>query len=204
MDQFILNIIPRIIEHGRKLNKIESIVDKVWVKYGEAEYETYRFKRNNQVLVSVGGIVEERSWELLPPNGLYISKNGTGFMLRQAVVFDAILIMQLESKVFRPVLFYDESIIEDGNVYGYLMSIEENKKPAPPKERNLPEFKIRNFQLAHEILTIKVGYLEPSIIGAEAFINNTKAQNKKYFPINDDIYKWIKVLNGKVVDFQQH
>lgn len=213
MDQYILNLIPRIIQAGKKLNQIEAIVDKVWVKYGEEDYETYRFKRNNLALVSLAGIVEERKWEILPPNGLYINKDGSGIMYRQAVLLNALLIMQIESKKYTPVLFYDEAIIADGNVISYLKAIfsqdeqksntvnNANKAGSIPKTTEI--YRDLMYETVYGSLIINKYLYNPSLIDNDAYLNNIVAPDRKYEIIGHSVYKWIKVKNGKVSDFQQ-
>ena len=206
MDQYILNLLPRIIEAGKKLNQIESIVDKVWVKYGEEDYETYRFRRNNITLVSLAGIVEERKWEILPPNGLYISKDGRGLMYRQAVVFESIILVQLESKKYQPVIFFDEAKIPDGDIVRYLTMLfsKQNISESPSKIYNLDNFVEKTFQTTAGFLVIKQKYYDTTLINSEAYILNMEAPNMKYITVNDNLYKWIKVTNGKVSDFEMH
>lgn len=203
MDQYILNLLPRIIAGGRKLNQIEALVDKVWVKYGEEDFETYRYRRNNIVLVSLAGIVEERKWEILPPNGLYISKEGRGLMYRQAVVFESIMLVQLESVKYQPVLFYDEAKIPDGNVIGYLKSLF-----SPVVEKPLPETPLLYKELVYKTkygsLIINKYLYNSTLIDNEAHLNSNVAPDRKYEIIGDAVFKWIKVKNGKVSDFEQH
>ena len=200
------------IDIPKKLNQIESIVDKVWVKYGESDYETYRFKRNNGVLVSRGGFVDERKWELLAPNGLYIGKDGRGFMFRQAVVFGSLLLLQLESKHYEPVLLYDEVKIPDGDVVGYIkrlinqMNQQQELKTGKNETRHVPhpEKKINTFRTQQGMLIIRRDYYNVSLIEGEAFINDKHPTDGKYFTINDNVYKWFKIKKGFVVDFEQH
>lgn len=205
MNQYILNLLPRIIEAGKKLNQVETIVDKVWIKYDEEDYETYRFRRNNLVLVSLAGIVEERKWEILPPNGLYISKDGRGLMFRQAVVFGAIMLVQLESIKYKPVLFYDETKIPDGDVVKYLTMMFSNRQINETKQEfiNHPKVEIP-IQITGKILMLKREFHNPSIIDSEVYINFVVAENGKYYTVNEAVYKWIKVINGKVSDYEYH
>jgi len=221
MNQYILNLIPRIMEAGKKLNQVETIVDKVWVKYDEEDYETYRFRRNNLVLVSLAGFVEERKWELLPPNGLYISKDGRGLMYRQAVVFDSIMLVQLESRQavvfdsimlvqlesikYQPIIFYDEAKIPDGDVVKYLTMMFANRQINETQKVviNQPKVEIP-IQITGKKLVLKREYHNPSIIGSEVYINYVVAENGKYYTVNEAVYKWIIVKNGKVSDYEYH
>ena len=205
MDQYILNLLPRIIEAGKKLNQIEAIVDKVWVKYGEEDYETYRFRRNNLALVSLAGVVEERKWEILPPNGLYISKDGRGLMYRQAVVFESLMLVQLESIKYQPVIFYDEAKIPDGDVVRYLNMVFAKQKINDPIKPTLnSETIILNFDTSVGTIVIKQRPNECDIINAEAYLNDIVAADGTYYTTIDEQYKWIKIKKGKVNDFQMY
>jgi len=168
MNQYILNFLPRIIENGKKLNQIEAIVDKVWIKYDVVDYESYRFRRDNSVLVSIGGFVEEKKWEIQSPNGLYISKDGRGVMYKQAVVFDSIMLVQQESRNYQPVIFYDETKIPDGNVEKYLTKMFEKKPINLPI--NSPKI-VEKIQTTGGILVIKRDYYNASLIDSDVYIN---------------------------------
>ena len=165
------------------------------------DYEIYRFRRDNSVLVSIGGFVEEKKWEIQSPNGLYISKDGRGVMYKQAVVFDSIMLVQQESRNYQPVIFYDETKIPDGNVEKYLTKMFEKKPINPPI--NSPKI-VEKIQTTGGILVIKRDYYNASLIDSDVYINLVVASNGKYNTVKNAVYKWIKVKNGKVSDFEEH
>lgn len=125
MDTYIKNLLPRLKQYGQKLNKIESFVDKTWVIFEQGNsFQTFRFQRSGKLLITVSGNVEEHHWEYLPPDSLYIKRDGTnGKMYRQAFFIDSLFVMQVEGTEFEPVLFYNEAEIPDGDVAAYVFKL---------------------------------------------------------------------------------
>lgn len=119
MEKYLLSLLPRLKQYGKNLDRIEFFVDKTWVGTSDGFLCTYRFLRNGKLLITVSGETTEWSWEILPPNSVYI-KNGTqGKMFRHAFVLDGVLMMQKEGNddYF---IFYNESIVTDGDVKKYI------------------------------------------------------------------------------------
>jgi hypothetical protein len=72
-------------------------------------------------LVSKSGIVNEFTWEFIPPDSLYLKMGNKGIMLRHGFIFDAILVMQVEGSQKIPMIFYNEKEIPDGDLSSYII-----------------------------------------------------------------------------------
>jgi len=126
-------------------------------------------------------------------------------MFRQAVVFEALLLVHLESKVYNPVLFYDDIKIPDGNVDRYLTMMLVSMQINKPKEQVPNQEKIIiSVETIVGVLVIKQNKNEVDIINAEAYINDIEAPDGKYYTTNKSQYKWIKVKKSMVKDFEMY
>jgi hypothetical protein len=125
MDKFIKNLLPRLKQFGQRLDKIESFVDKTWIKYDPTSFtiQSFRFKRNGELLISTNGIVEICEWDYLPPDSLCFKIGQQGIMYRHGFFLEALFMMQIEGANEEPILFYNESLIPDGNIDKYLKKL---------------------------------------------------------------------------------
>jgi hypothetical protein len=121
MDIYVKNLLPRLRELGKTLNAKESFVDKTWTLIDQSgSSNVYRFLRSGKLLVSKSGLVNEFTWEYLPPDSLYLKMGSKGVMLKHGYVFDAILVMQIEGAANNLMFFYNEKEIPDGNLSRYV------------------------------------------------------------------------------------
>lgn len=129
MDKYIKNLLPRLKQYGKRLNRIESFVDKTWVLFEPGKsFQTFRFQRSGKLYITISGLVEEHQWEYLAPDSLYIKRGEpNGIMYRQAFFLDSLFVMQVEGTAFEPVLFYNEAEIPDGDVPTYVFNLYASK-----------------------------------------------------------------------------
>ncbi|WP_276133506.1 hypothetical protein [Polluticoccus soli] len=105
------------------LNHIELIVDRPWTIVDDKNrLITYRFKRDNSLIIAVDGQFEEWAWELLDNETIIVKHHGatSGKLFKHGFVFDGLLFLQQESVTDIPGVFYDKNIIADGDVVSYL------------------------------------------------------------------------------------
>lgn len=122
MKKWIKNILPRVKEHSKKLDNIESLVGKVWVLVDfELGYSTFRFLRDNRLLVTTDSEVSECSWELLSANALYIKGAKFKRILTHGVVFDRVLLLQKENQPNSLEIFYDSEKLDESTIQSYLI-----------------------------------------------------------------------------------
>lgn len=126
MDKYIANLLPRLRAYGKKLNKIEEFVDKTWVLedvFGAVI--TYRFKHNGILRKTVNGDIHDLRWELEGTDAISVTDPVTrrGEMFRHGFVLDGLLVVQKEGVQTLPLIFYNEAVVSDGDIGGYLLSL---------------------------------------------------------------------------------
>jgi len=125
MQKYIQNLIPRLRAFGKQLNKVEEFVDKTWVLEDNSGIITYRFKRNGLLRKTINGDIKDSQWELEGTDAIsiidHVSKRGE--MFRHGFVLDGLLIVQKEGTRSKPIIFYNESVVSDGDVESYLSKI---------------------------------------------------------------------------------
>jgi len=124
MQKYIQNLVPRLRAYGKQLNKTEEFVDKTWVLQDNSGTFTYRFKRNGVLRKTIDGDIQDLRWELEGTDAISIvdpvSKRGE--MFRHGFVLDGLLIVQKEGTRSLPIIFYNDSVVTDGDVSGYLLN----------------------------------------------------------------------------------
>jgi hypothetical protein len=198
MEQYILNLLPRLWFHGRMLNSIEELVDKVWIKYTDQETETYRFKRDKTLFINRGGNVIRSQWDLLNPNGLYIGNNETGTMYRHSLINEAILMLKIErvDKVMETFLFFNEKFLSNANVIQYINEILNPSNPRS-EENRLNERRLFNTNKGF----LYVYYTNGTMIGGEAFDDYVRIESDYFEILNDENYISITIVNGRVTEY---
>jgi hypothetical protein len=122
MIEYIKNIIPRIKRYSQKVDKEELLIDKTWVWVDfNSGYTTFHFLRDNRLLISQMGNVQEGKWEFIGNNQL-LNVKGEGFnvLLNQGILFEGVLIMQKQGVFDSYEVLYDEQLIPDGDVIQYI------------------------------------------------------------------------------------
>ena len=74
MIEYIKNILPRLKAASQKVNQKEQLVDKTWVWVGFAdEFSTIHFLRDQRLLVTKLGNVQEGKWEFIGNELIHLS-----------------------------------------------------------------------------------------------------------------------------------
>lgn len=126
MERYLLNLLPRLRDFGKKLNKIEEFADKTWVlRDATGTIITYRFKRNGLLRKTINGDIQDLHWELEGTDAISIVDpvSRRGEMFRHGFVLDGLLIVQKEGLQTTPLIFYNEAVVRDGDVSSYLFDI---------------------------------------------------------------------------------
>jgi hypothetical protein len=141
MLDFIKNLLPRLRQYSKDLDKIENFVDKKW-RFVDIKNEsmTFLFLRDGRLIISkvTNGTDQETiegSWELLPTNQLLL-KRPEPILLEQGFIGDAILILQLSDTSNPAFCCYDPRKISDTkNIEIYLNSFLKSGIPEPSLPR---------------------------------------------------------------------
>jgi hypothetical protein len=83
MKNAIKNLIPRLIQYSKQLDKVENFVDKSWLYLdSNGDNHEYIFMRDFRLIMSVNGTVVTGKWELLPNGKLLIDRVSDKIMLK--------------------------------------------------------------------------------------------------------------------------
>ncbi len=138
MIEYLKNIIPRIKQYSKELDKSENFVDKNWVFIDDNNNQhEYIFLRNGRLIMTINSTTKEGSWELLPTGELLI-KRSTDDYLKLANIFieDALLILKISATNNIPFILINQKLIPDLNVLAYLEKFEKQKEYEVKWEEN--------------------------------------------------------------------
>lgn len=137
MVNWIKSILPRITKYAVNLNKTELLVDKTWVWLGfQEEHSTFHFLRDNRLLITRLGNVQEGEWEFIGTTLLHLKGVNFNIMLNHGILFEGVLIIQKQGLVDGYELLFDQSIIPDGDVVSYINSKLNNQIEQTPTIQN--------------------------------------------------------------------
>lgn len=205
MKEYLTNILPRIKEYSKTLNKKESFVDYPWVYIDENGHkQTYIFKRNGELLISDDGSVSVGNWELLPrASAILIDRGKDKLLLKQEFIDEAVMALKIDSQVDVPFILINTSIIQDGNVEAYisrkyfqsipLTSIDDNFEPIIADNHRVDFILLMNGDKLHITRT-----KDNSLIGGSATINKDKPIDGEYRSF-DQIYT---IAEGKITNIR--
>ena len=129
MIAFIKNILPRINEYSKTLDKIEVFVDKPWeMKDESGNMHEYEFARDGRLIMSINGSAIVGTWEFRPTTDRLLIDRTQRFapkdklLLQRAFISDGLLILKESSTEDIPFVLYNRNIIPNGDIEGYLQS----------------------------------------------------------------------------------
>lgn len=201
MIDYVNNILPRIKEYSRALNKKELFIDHPWTLIDELGCkQTYIFRRNNELIMSNDGNVLIGSWEILPKaSSLLIDRVKDKLLLKQEFIDDAMMILMTDSLNGLPFILINSNIIPDYDVNRYI----NDKYVNTAKTAGIDNLKSVNptEQKVHSSVHLSSGDTlqiirdsGTSLIGAVATINGRKPVNGDYRSV-DEIYT---IIDGKI------
>jgi hypothetical protein len=122
MREYILNILPRIRQYSKTLDKIENFVDKPWVILDEYNnQQKFIFRRNGELLMSLNGQVTIGKWKYIAEaNSLLIDRITDKILLNQDFVDPAVMILKMDGRLDKPFLLANEKLIPDLDIGRYL------------------------------------------------------------------------------------
>ena len=100
MKTFIADIIPRLSKFSKQLDNLTLLTEQHWVALDiiTGQKRVYIFRKNNELLVSTGGLVEKGKWEFIGRNSLLLEIDKTSYLLRHGFFDENILALKLDSK----------------------------------------------------------------------------------------------------------
>ncbi len=158
MNQAIKNIIPRILQYSKRLDKVEVFVDRSWVFIDEVyNNHEYIFLRDYRLLMSVNGKVITGKWEILPTQKILIDRISDQVLLEHHFIDDSLLILKISGTDDNPFILIDKKKIPDLDVLRYLQTKEEesNLSSLPDKMiiiLNSGEVKFKTLEIGSEVV----------------------------------------------------
>lgn len=127
MLQYIKNIVPRIQQHSKQLDKTEIFVEKSWIYIDESNNNhEYMFMRDKRLIMSLNGSVTSGTWELLPNGKMLINRVKDEVLLQNMFFDDALMVLQKSGSNDDPFTLVNVERIPDLDAVRYLNKVEES------------------------------------------------------------------------------
>jgi len=137
MMSYIKNIIPRIKEFSKSLDKAEVFVNKNWVFIDEQDNNhEYLFHRDSRLIMTLNGKVSIGSWELLPHGKLLIDRVADKVLLENMFIDDALMILKKSGSEEDAFVLINQHAIPDLDALKYLETQETRKEIQDAQENN--------------------------------------------------------------------
>ncbi len=122
MQNYVLNLLPRLMEFNQTLDKKELLIDQPWILTSDGHSkQRFIFRRNGQLIQSVNGHVETGTWEYIAAaQSLLIQSRSTNLLLNHGFFDKGVLLLRKDGSNEAPWLLANERLIPDLDVEGYL------------------------------------------------------------------------------------
>lgn len=100
MKTYISDIIPKIQRFSQKLDNLTLLTNQQWVVIDGIDdvKSVYIFRQNNDLLISLNGIVEKAKWEYLSNNSLLIDRENESYLFKHGFFDENILALKIDSR----------------------------------------------------------------------------------------------------------
>lgn len=140
MNAYLQNLIPRLQQFSLSLDRKEVFIDYPWVRIDEkGNKETYIFKRNGELIMSLNGSAAVGKWELLIIAGaLMIDRVKDKILLKHDFIDKALMILKTDDFKSIPFILINSNIIPDLDIEKYLQTnyLSNNTPKKPLQESN--------------------------------------------------------------------
>lgn len=138
MIDYLKNIIPRLSQFSKSLDKEEIFINKPWVFLDEEQNNHgYLFHRDKRLIMSFNGTVQIGSWELLPHGKLLIDRCADKLLLENMFIDDALMILKKSGSEDESFVLINEKVIPDLNAIAYLKNKETIQEISDAQNKNL-------------------------------------------------------------------
>lgn len=190
MQEFLTNIIPRILKYSSQLDRKELFIEKPWVFIDSSNINhEYMFMRDNKLIMSLNGAVKIGTWQLLPHNKLLIDRLDDKILLENMFVNDGLLILKKSGSSEMPFVLMDERKVPNLDPVSYLEDFERTKIIANTNEPI-------NFLINDEEMDGNAPYLGAKVHGK----NDNHIISGTYKVRNYIENKYCVVKNGIIID----
>lgn len=125
MKVYIENILNRLKNYSLTLDKSSILVDKPWALIDdENEVQKLIFKRNNELVLSKNGKVQDGSWEYFPEaKSLLINRGGNKILCKELYIDENLLFLKLDGTSNQYFSLANENVIPDLDITRYLKEV---------------------------------------------------------------------------------
>lgn len=209
MKSYLKDLLSRVSEHSKTLDKLSELQDYPWVTISEnGEKEKYIFRRNGSLIISKNGNVEMGRWEFLTrAESLLVSTSSGKRLLNHGFLDDNALVL-IEDGTDEVLMFANQAKLSSLDPKGYLMHLNKPKRrqiERRPEPRFIEEKKPARISNGQD-LEYKLDYRTTLIVhtekglqsekGCPATINDKPAPDGEY---RISAFQSIKVKDGKTV-----
>jgi len=122
MKLYLDNLIPRLKEFSLNLDKQEVFLEKQWVIIdSESNKQTYIFRRNGELIMSINGQVTIGKWEYInEARSLLVDRIQDKILLNQIFISHAIMILRKDGFKEDHFILANENLIPNLNIIEYL------------------------------------------------------------------------------------
>ncbi len=156
---FINNLIPRLSKFSQRVELKEALVDKVWVILGDGDQIEYEFERNGDIAVTRNGNSFDGTWKILGSGRLKIKTDFTNNTLEYNFACPGLLVLKISGVDNKPFLLFDPRKVIKGDIYKYLLNLENGQNPRIPDVIEVSEDDWLPPILAMIILVVIVAFL---------------------------------------------
>jgi hypothetical protein len=212
MKEYLKNIIPRIQQYSKGLDKIEVFVDKTepWFFVDESGlHHQYIFLRDNRLLMTSNGATKTGKWELLPTNQLLIDRNNSDqIILDHLFVEKALLILQKSGTDDLPFILISREEIPDLDVESYLEKFEREKETIGIPQGDIKYKILKNGKLSGPIFYKGLKILTDNGDILTGTYNTTYLDSTQFVKIENNVivkvyYKISYTYNGQKFQIEQ-
>ncbi len=126
ISNYLNSLIARLRRHSLDVNLKDAISDIPWLLWDENQNKhEYLFLNDNRVILSLNGVTEIGTWEILPTNAILIVKPSGNLTLKYELMFDyAILVLKVNGPMEFPFVLYNHNKIPEGDLMAYIETYE--------------------------------------------------------------------------------
>lgn len=129
MQGYLKNVVRQLKNYSLSINKKSILIDKPWALIDE-EFELQKliFKKDNKLVLSKNGAVQEGKWEYFPEaKSLIIDRNYDKILCNEAFIDEGAMILKLDGTDNRFFILANENVVPDLDVNSYLQRLRYQK-----------------------------------------------------------------------------
>lgn len=147
MKTFLADIIPRIQRYSQKLDDLTKLTNQHWVSLGDISEEkrVFIFRNNNQLLISVNGIVEKGRWEYIGNQSLLLETKKENYLMKHGFLDEDIFALKIDGSDTYAFFVNETSYKKELNNIQDIIEYLEHKYLSGKTEPGLNREEIKNF-----------------------------------------------------------